>query len=81
MARKKYDLRTEREKLRDEQCEVIAKRFRELMPYAPNATRVVNTIAQELGIMPSTVRTRATKMGIYTPCGKKGEKGTYKVNL
>ena len=81
MAKLKYDFRTEREKKRDEECKVIERRFRELIPHAPNATRVINAIAEELGIMPSTVRNRAKKMGIYVPCEKQGQKGTYKVNL
>lgn len=81
MAKPKYDLRTEREKRRDNEAEVIAKRFKELLPYAPSITRAITTIAGELGVHPTCVRSRLIKMGIYTPGNIKGRGGNFTVNL
>jgi hypothetical protein len=81
MARKKYDFRTDREKLRDEQCEVIARRFRELMPFTDYPNRVFTKIAEELNLKRTCVRSRCIRMGIYVPGTSRGRNGGHKVNL
>lgn len=65
-------MRTENERLYDEQAEVIRKRFEELIPYAPYPTRAMTVIAAEVGLTTTTVRNRLIQMGIYQPVGKKG---------
>lgn len=79
----KYDLRTEREKLRDEHCEIIGRRFRELYPYAPNPSRVFAAISNELGLNQSVVRSYCIRLGLFSPGSrtKNGEKVVWKVNL
>lgn len=81
MARKKYDFRTEAEKKRDEECVVIAKRFKELAPYAEHPNRVFVLIANELGLKRTCVRSRLIRMGFYIPGEKRGWKSGFTINL
>ena len=82
MARKlKYDLRTPQEKKRDEECVIIEKRFRELMPCTDYPTRVFQTIADELGINRTCVRDRCVRMGLYEMGTRTGRNSGFKVNL
>ena len=82
MAKKlKYDLRTPAEKKRDEECIVIEKRFRELMPCTPHPHRVFSVIAQELGLNRTCVRDRCIRMGLFTPGHGKGKRSNFTINL
>ena len=75
MAEEKIDLRTEREKLHDEQTAIIAKRYKELIPYAPYPTRAMTFIGAEIGLSEQSVRNRLIELGLYTPQGRKGRSG------
>lgn len=82
MGRKKpIDLRTPREIKRDENCAYIAKRFRELYPYAPNPTRVFKTISSEIDLDATCVRAWCVKMGLFIPGTGQGNSKGYQVVL
>ena len=66
------DMRTEKERMYDEQSEVIRKRYEELLPFAPYPTRAMKVVGDELGLTSECVRGRLIKMGAYTPLEKKG---------
>lgn len=66
------DMRTEKERLYDEQSEAIRKRFEELLPFAPYPTRAMVVIGKEFGLGPACVRGRLIKMGAYSPRDKRG---------
>lgn len=63
----KIDLRTDRERIYDEEVALIVARYKELMPYAPTPTRAMNRIADEMGLQPGTVRYRLKAAGVYVP--------------
>ena len=70
----KIDLRTDRERVYDEEVALIVARYRELIPYAPTPTRAMNRIAEEMGIQPGTVRYRLKAAGVYVPGTRPGNR-------
>ena len=73
-------MRTDKERLYDEQSAIIKKRFEELLPIAPYPTRAMAVIGKELGLTAACVRGRLVKMGAYSPLEKKGRPARRIVN-
>lgn len=76
---KKYDLRTEKEKLHDKQNEQIKKMYEELLPYAPYPMRAMTIIAAKVGVSVQTVKNRLVKMGMYETFPHTGRNGARRV--
>lgn len=70
----KIDLRTPREAAYDRECEAVAVRFRELMEYAPSASRAMERVAYEFHTSRETVRARLIHAGAYTPGKRVGRR-------
>ena len=70
----RIDFRTPHERAMDEDREARAARFRELMEYAPSATRAINQMAKEWGITREAMRLSLIKIGVF----RKGTRAGYK---
>lgn len=79
MAEERIDLRTPREVAYDLETERIVARFRELMEYAPSASRAMDRVAQEWHTSRVNIRHRLVRSGAYIPGSRRGRNNGYQV--
>ena len=70
----KVDMRTPYERAKDERRGKAAERFRELMEYAPSATRAITQVAKEFSVTKETVRLWIVREGVYQKGSRGGQK-------